>query len=142
MTFKDAVRTCFQKYITFSGRASRSEYWWFVLFTLLASFVLSFIDFSLGFQGNVQPLSALFSLAVFLPSIAVAVRRLHDRDMTGWWILIVLVPLLGALVLMVLFVMRGTEGRNRFGPDPLGGGYDDPDDGEYSPSSIPRSGDR
>lgn len=144
MTFQDAVRTCFQKYVTIEGRARRSEYWYFVLFSIIVSLVLGLVDGSLGFTGEFQPLSSLFGLAILLPSITVSIRRLHDRDMSGWWFLLVLVPLIGTLILIVIFVMRGTDGKNRFGPDPLKGGdrFDDPDDGVYAPSSIPRSGER
>lgn len=144
MTFQDAIRTCFQKYLTIEGRARRAEYWYFCLFTIVASLVLGLLDASFGFTGDIQPISSLFGLAVLLPSITVSVRRLHDRDMTGWWFLLVLVPMIGMLILLVIFVMRGTDGPNRFGPDPLksGGRLDDPDDGTYAPSSIPKSGDR
>lgn len=142
MTFKEAVRTCFEKYFVIEGRARRSEYWYFVLFSILVSIVLSLIDTALGFRGDFQPLSMLFSLAILVPSITVAVRRLHDRDMSGWWVLLALIPLIGALILFVLFVMRGTDGQNRFGPDPLRGGDSDSDGGNYAPSSMPRTGQR
>lgn len=126
MTFQDAVRTCFQKYATFSGRAARSEFWWFVLFSVLGNLVLSFIDGMLfGNAADGQPVSilgAIFALAILLPTIAVGVRRLHDRDMTGWWYLLVLVPVLGTLVLIYFFVQRGTVGPNRYGPDPTPSG--------------------
>lgn len=123
MSFQDAVRTCFAKYATFSGRAPRSEFWWFVLFTVLVNFALGVVDRAIfGIAPDGQPVSilgALFSLAVLLPTIAVGVRRLHDLDRTGWWYLLILIPVLGALVLLFFFVQRGTVGANRFGPDPL-----------------------
>ena len=126
MGFQDAVKTCFSKYVTFSGRAPRSEFWWFILFILLTNTVLSVVDGMIfGTTPNGQSamvLGAIFSLAVLLPSIAVGVRRLHDLDRTGWWYLLVLVPLLGGLILIVFFyIHKGTDGPNRFGPDPLGG---------------------
>lgn len=123
MSFQDAVRTCFANYATFSGRAPRSEFWWFVLFTVLVNFALGIVDRAIfGIAPDGQPVSilgALFSLAVLLPTIAVGVRRLHDLDRTGWWYLLILIPVLGALVLLFFFVLRGTVGANRFGPDPL-----------------------
>lgn len=125
MTFNEAIRTCFAKYVDFSGRASRSEYWWFVLFILLGNFVLSFFDAAIfGTAVDGQPVSVLggiWSLALLLPSIAVGVRRLHDLDKSGWWLLLVLIPLIGFLVLLFFFVQKGTNGPNRFGPDPLVG---------------------
>jgi uncharacterized membrane protein YhaH (DUF805 family) len=123
MGFQDAIRTCFSKYATFSGRAPRSEFWWFFLFLLLGNILFSIIDGAIfGRTMGGQPitiLGAIFSLAVILPSIAVGVRRLHDKDMSGWWYLLVLIPILGALVLLFFFVQKGTDGPNRFGPDPL-----------------------
>ena len=112
--FMDAVRSCFSKYATFSGRATRPEYWYFVLFNWLVSVVLAVIDTQiLGFDGS--PLGGIYSLAVLLPSIAVLVRRLHDADRTGWWALLYLVPVIGWIVLIIFCCLRGTPGRNRFG---------------------------
>lgn len=123
MDFMTAVRTVLGKYATFSGRARRSEYWWYALFTFATSIVLSIVDallFGMTTQGqSIGILSGLFSLAVLLPSIAVGVRRLHDLDKSGWWLLLVFIPILGVLVLLFFFVQRGTQGTNRFGPDPL-----------------------
>jgi len=122
MGFQDAIRTCFSKYATFSGRAPRSEFWWFFLFLLLGNILFSIIDgviFGTIEGQQITVLGAIFSLAVILPSIAVGVRRLHDKDMSGWWYLLVLIPILGALVLLFFFVQKGTDGPNRFGPDPL-----------------------
>jgi len=131
MTFGDSVKTCFSKYVTFSGRAQRSEFWWFILFTWAASIVLSVVDSFLfgttitteyGFEAstNTPYLSGLFSLAVLLPTLSVAVRRLHDRDKSGWWYWLWLIPLIGWIILIVWFATEGTRGPNRFGPDPLG----------------------
>lgn len=104
MTFGDSIKTCFTKYADFTGRASRSEYWWFVLFIVLASIVLSMVT---------PLLSGLFSLATLLPSIAAAARRLHDTDKSGWWQLIGLIPLLGWIVIIVLLAQEAKE-PNRF----------------------------
>ncbi len=118
MGFSEAVKTCFNKYATISGRARRAEFWWWTLFTMIASAVLSFLEVGIGLVGV---LSGLFSLAVLIPTICVSVRRLHDLDRTGWWYLIILIPLIGFIVLLVFFISRGTEGPNRFGPDTLAG---------------------
>ncbi len=124
MGFVDAVKSVLSKYVTFSGRARRSEFWWFVLFAMVVGIVLSIIDGALfGYDeyGSANAvLSGIFSLAIFLPYIAVGVRRLHDKDMSGWWYLLVLVPIIGFLVLLFFFVQKGTDGENRFGPDPIG----------------------
>lgn len=126
MNFQETIRTCFSKYATFSGRAPRSEFWWFVLFVIIGNFVLGLVDAALfgrtATGDQVSILGALFSLAVFLPSLAVGVRRLHDVDRSGWWYLLMLVPVLGVLILIfAFFIHRGTPGPNRFGPDPLAG---------------------
>ncbi len=98
-----------------SDRASRSEYWYWFLFVVVGMVVTRVIDFMIG----VPILSLLFALAVFLPWIAVNVRRLHDLDRSGWWLLLGLIPLIGHIVLIVWFCGKGTEGPNRFGGDPL-----------------------
>lgn len=125
MGFQDAVRKALSNYANFSGRARRSEYWWFFLFVLLGNAILGLIDAALfGTAPDGSPVSLLggiFSLAMLLPNLAVGARRLHDIDRTGWWLLIALVPVLGALVLIFFFVQRGTDGPNRFGADPLAG---------------------
>jgi uncharacterized membrane protein YhaH (DUF805 family) len=124
MGFQEAVKKCFSNYTTLYGRAPRSEFWWFMLFILIGNFVFGIVDsvtFGPGLEGGepVSLLSALFSLAVFLPSIAVGVRRLHDLDKSGWWYLLILIPVLGTLVLIFFFVQEGTHGTNRFGPNPF-----------------------
>lgn len=122
MGFTEAVRTCFGKYVTISGRARRSEYWWWFLFIIVVSIVLGFVDailFGGGMDGRNGPLQGLFGLATLLPSICVGGRRLHDREMSAWWLLIGLVPVIGGIALLVLFALKGTDGPNRFGPDPL-----------------------
>lgn len=121
MGFMDAVRTCLSKFIDINGRARRSEYWWFFLFNVLVQIVATVFDSALGMGGpqSVGLLAPLASLALLLPAITASVRRLHDRDMSGWWMLIVFFPILGFIALIVIFVMKGTEGENRFGPDPL-----------------------
>lgn len=120
MGFGEAIKTGFSKYFTPSGRARRSEYWYFFLFLFLVSFSASFADAFLGLYigAGVGTLSTIVSLAFLTPGIMLGIRRLHDLDRTGWWILIGFVPLVGSIVLLVFFVQSGTDGPNRFGPDP------------------------
>ena len=103
-----------KKYAVFDGRARRMEFWMFTLFSFIIAVVLSCIEYALGIFG----LSALYSLAVLLPTIGVSIRRLHDTDRSGWWLLIALIPLVGFIVLLVFYFMEGTSGDNRFGADP------------------------
>jgi uncharacterized membrane protein YhaH (DUF805 family) len=123
MGFTDAIKSGFQKYIGFSGRAARSEYWYWVLFIVLLQIVAWLIDMTLfGFNTTgVNPIGSLLSLATLLPGLAVSVRRLHDIDRVGWWIFLALIPIIGAIVLIYWACLRGTVGANRFGPDPLQG---------------------
>ena len=100
-----------QRYADFSGRSRRKEYWMFFLFCFIVSFVLGIVDGAAGLNGI---LGLIFQLAVLVPSIAVAVRRAHDQDKSGWFILI---PIYG----FILMFLEGTNGPNRFGPDPKGG---------------------
>jgi uncharacterized membrane protein YhaH (DUF805 family) len=132
MTFGEAIRAVYGNYATFSGRARRSEYWWWFLYMLIAVSVIAAIETQLGlgfgtvagadgavyaaYQGG--PLTGIWGLAHLLPGIAVAVRRLHDTDRTGWWLLIAFVPVIGFLVLIYFYVSHGTPGENRFGPHP------------------------
>ncbi len=100
-------------YVDFKGRASRKQFWLYVLFFLIVFLILSIILNFFGNLGNI--LYFLATLAVILPSLGMAVRRLHDFNLSGWWILIGLVPFIGPLILLVFFVLPGTEGENRFG---------------------------
>lgn len=107
------------KYAQFSGRSRRKEYWFFYLFNLLISIGLAILDGVLGLGGgSFGLLSTLYALAVLIPGLAVTVRRLHDTGKSGWWLLIVLVPLIGAVVLIVFMATDGTPGANEYGPDP------------------------
>ena len=111
MSFTDAIRDGFQKYVTFSGRSSRAAYWWWVLFDILAVLAAFIVDSVLG----TTPLFyVLVALALFLPGLAVLVRRLHDTSRSGWWILIGLIPIVGSIVLLV-FTLLPTEGPNQWG---------------------------
>ena len=110
-----------KNYVGFSGRARRKEYWMFALVSTLVSIGLMIVDSVSGTFDAASGwglLSGIYTLAVLIPSLAVSVRRLHDRDKSGWWLLLALIPLIGAIVLLVWFVMEGEPGENRFGPDP------------------------
>jgi uncharacterized membrane protein YhaH (DUF805 family) len=123
MTPIDWAKRPLQKYADFSGRAPRAEYWWFYLFSTVAVIITMVIDSIIGsnFGGTGYGIvTALIGLALILPSIAVGVRRLHDTDRSGWWLLIAFVPLIGVIVLLVFLVTEGTLGDNRYGPNPYG----------------------
>ena len=104
-------------YATFSGRARRAEYWQFSLLYVILNVVVTAID-AAAMETGILPL--LFGLAFFLPALAVTVRRLHDTNRSGWWILIVLIPLIGTIWYIVLCCFDSTPGENRFGPNPKG----------------------
>ena len=114
MSFTDAIRDGFSKYVTFSGRSSRSAYWWWYLFGILVLVVSLAIDYALGAGGI---LYVLVALAMLLPNLAVLVRRLHDAGHSGWWWLIALLPIVGAIVLLV-FTLQGSEPPNQWGSGP------------------------
>ena len=101
--------------LDFSGRAGRSEYWWFVVVGVAIGVVAQTFDLLIG----VPVLSMVFMLAVFVPGVSVSVRRLHDTDRSGWWMLAGLVPLVGALVVLVLMALPGSEAENQFGAKPV-----------------------
>jgi uncharacterized membrane protein YhaH (DUF805 family) len=118
MQFHEAIKSGFSNYATFTGRAARSEYWYWVLFALLVAIAAGILDGAIFADVGMGPIGAIASLALFLPGISVAVRRLHDLDRTGWWILIG-VTVIGIILLIVWDCMKGTAGANRYGPDPL-----------------------
>jgi uncharacterized membrane protein YhaH (DUF805 family) len=115
-----------KKYAQFDGRASRMEYWMFVLVNFLVSAVLGFFeglvfDSGFGYLGtNFGLIQSLYVLAVFIPSLAVSVRRLHDSGRSGWWLLLVLLPCIGGLVVLVLMLLDSEPGTNVYGPNPKG----------------------
>ena len=134
MTFSDSVKTCFAKFTTWQGRAARSEYWYFTLYSVIAQVAAMIVDRALGTSfsmanpatGEAMSLGygyvyCLVALVNLLPGLAVVVRRLHDTGRSGWWYWIVLIPLIGAIMLLVWFCSRGTVGQNEYGADPLGG---------------------
>ena len=133
MGFGAAIKSVFSQYVGFSGRARRSEFWWWYLFVSLVNIVMSTMwSASLVSLSGAADIEALFagmfnwayflwiiiSLALFLPTLAVIWRRLHDTDRSGGFYFLVLIPLVGAIILLVFFIQEGTQGENRFGPDP------------------------
>jgi uncharacterized membrane protein YhaH (DUF805 family) len=114
-----------RKYATFGGRARRAEFWWFALFyglILIAASIADIVFFGLdnGFGGSGLGLfGGLTGLAFILPNLAVSMRRLHDLDRSGWWLLIGIIPLIGGIILFIWFCSRGTQGPNTYGEDPL-----------------------
>jgi uncharacterized membrane protein YhaH (DUF805 family) len=135
MSFGESVKTCIDKYATFDGRASRSEFWWFYLFIILVSFVALLPGYILMFAGLAGTsdgsapgflfwiglvlliIGALLELALIIPQLAVGCRRLHDRGQSGWLQLLLLVPC-GNIVLLIFWIMEGTPGENAYGPQP------------------------
>ncbi|WP_416952616.1 DUF805 domain-containing protein [Nocardioides sp. T5] len=139
MDFMTAVRTCLSKYVDFSGRARRSEYWYFALFSFLVNLAATLVDNVLGTDydratsgGLIQTVA---SLALFLPSLAVGIRRLHDTDRSGWWILIGLIPIIGWILLIVWFC-TDSKPDNAYGPNPKTSGVA----GDYPPPPTYGSG--
>jgi uncharacterized membrane protein YhaH (DUF805 family) len=111
-----------KKYAQFEGRARRKEYWYFTLFNLIVVMVLFFFDYSIGvssLEWGFGILSGIYSLAMMIPSIAVAVRRLHDTDRTGWWFLLFIVPYIGGIAMIIMLTRVGTSGINQYGEDPI-----------------------
>ena len=115
-----------KKYAVFHGRAHRAEFWWFVLFNAIFSFALNITfgarvgvpEESVSSASPLAILPAIYGLAVLLPAIGVSIRRLHDTNRSGWWLLIALFPIVGAIVLIVFYAQAGDAGENQFGADP------------------------
>ena len=125
MSFQDAVRTCLQrKYADFHGRARRSEYWYFFLFTAIIGVVGGILDAIFrtrsGMYGGTGPIQGILQLALLIPTLAVGARRLHDTGRSGWWYLIGLVPLVGIIILIVFLASEGNPGQNAYGSPPGG----------------------
>ena len=132
MGFGEAVKTVLSKYADFSGRARRSEYWYFTLFLVVASFVAALVDLAIG----VPLLQVLVLLGTLVPSIAVTVRRLHDTGRSGWLYLIVFIPIVGVIVLLVFLCQDSKPEPNQWGPSPKhGGGMPG-----YAPQGYPQPG--
>ena len=103
-----------KKYGVFDGRASRSEYWYFILFNTIIYVGILIV----GIAIKVEFLVFIYGIAVIIPSLAVAVRRLHDTDRSGWWILISLIPLIGSIILLIFLVTGSSRGNNQYGTEP------------------------
>ena len=113
MNFTESINTCLKKYFVFEGRACRSEYWWFQLIVSPSYFISTFLEneISYFFLG--------ITLFTLIPAISAGVRRLHDTNRSGFFLLISFIPFIGGLVLLLFLIPGGTKGKNRFGPDPL-----------------------
>ena len=109
-----------RKYATFSGRARRAEYWYFVLANLIIYAVFAAIGVATGKYAAAVTIYYVYMLAVLIPSLAVSFRRLHDTDRSAWWLLIDFVPIVGIIILIIFFAEDSTPGDNRFGPNPKG----------------------
>jgi len=121
MDFKTAISRVLRNYATFDGRAQRAEFWYWFLFVIVSNMLIAFVETTINAAapGNAAILTGAFSLAVFLPGLAVLVRRLHDTGRSGFWAFLTLVPVLGGLILLIWTATTGTRGPNEYGPDPL-----------------------
>lgn len=118
MTFSEAVKTSLvDKYATFSGRATRSEYWYVVLFGYLLALLIVLLGMMVDSPELIIGLSSVLSLILLVPGLAVCIRRLHDTGRSGWWYLLVLIPYIGAIALLVIFCLKSSED-NKYGPKP------------------------
>ena len=121
MTFRDSIKNCFNKYASINGRATRSEYWYWTLFVVLVSIFTLIIDVSLlgsSIDDEFTPLNSIWSLAVFIPGITVTVRRFHDVNRSGWWILIILTVI--GIIPYIYWLVKGSDAtENNFGPSSL-----------------------
>ncbi len=120
MSFQDSVRTVLtQKFATFDGRARRSEFWWFALFTTIVQVIASIIDRAiLGADSQVGVVAGIAWLALIVPSLAVGARRLHDTGRSGWWQLLSLIPLVGTIILIIWWAKDGDTAPNPHGNTP------------------------
>ena len=117
MSFTEAIRSVLNQYAGFTGRARRSEYWYWILFYIILSVIASMLDRAVFDTSYGSWFSAIVGLGLLLPSLAVAVRRLHDTSRSGWWILLALIPVVGGIILIVFYV-QDSHGDNQYGPSP------------------------
>jgi len=117
MSFTEAIKTCFNKYVCFEGRARRSEYWYWTLFAMAVSTVIYALFRNSSLLTTV---SSIVSLAFLLPGLGVCVRRLHDIGKSGWTYLFILIPFVGAILLLVWICRDSQPGSNQYGPNPKG----------------------
>jgi uncharacterized membrane protein YhaH (DUF805 family) len=125
VNFQQAIVSNFKRYVDFNGRSARSEYWWWVLMIVVIDCIFALLGVIVGGATSpmypiVNALNSLLALGLFLPGLAVAVRRLHDTNRSGWWVLIA-ITVIGVIPLIIWFAARGTIGDNAHGADPLGG---------------------
>jgi uncharacterized membrane protein YhaH (DUF805 family) len=129
VSFQNAVGLGFQHYFDFKGRSTRSEYWWWLLFVVLAGIALTIVDMGIGtfnYESGDGLLSGLFKLATLIPGLALGARRLHDINKSAWWLLmwlsfLLIIPMIiPVIVLLVWAARQGDNGTNRYGPDPRG----------------------
>lgn len=122
MNFGQAIKSGFSNYVKFSGRARRSEYWYWILFTFLVSVVASGLDSALGVKSDTGsgPVQGIAGLALLLPTLGLFWRRMHDTGRRGTWILLNLIPVIGGIILIVFAAQDSQPGDNRFGPNPKG----------------------
>jgi uncharacterized membrane protein YhaH (DUF805 family) len=118
MSFSEAVKDGFDHYTKFDGRASRPAYWWWFLFAILVAAAAWIIDAAIGTSGAI---GGLAGLALLLPGLSVSIRRLHDTDHSGWWVLISLIPIIGFIVLLIFYLRQSDPGENKYGPPPVAG---------------------
>ncbi len=121
------VDTLKNRYADFKGRASRSEYWYFMLFSLIIGIILAFLDSLIGTapddKAGAGILGTIFSIATFIPALSLAIRRLHDIGKKGWWVLAGVIPIvnfIGIFVLLFFFIKDSQPGSNEYGPNPKG----------------------
>jgi len=135
MDFIGAVKQAFRKYLDFSTRATRAEFWYFLIFLIIAGSILTVVEgqifpqaaqptagfsFSMGMDASNGPISAIFSLLTVIPWFSATARRLHDVDKSGWWMLFGFIPIIGWIAMLIWLTKRGGVGANRFGDDPSG----------------------
>lgn len=120
MNMNQSIVTCFKKFAVFKGRATRSEYWYFVLFSFLCGILAELVDATLPFYSvdSIGPFGFLVTFILFLPSLSVSVRRLHDINFSGWWLLLCITGI-GFFIILIFHLLKGTEGVNKYGRDPL-----------------------
>ncbi|PPR78067.1 MAG: Inner membrane protein YhaI [Alphaproteobacteria bacterium MarineAlpha2_Bin1] len=123
MNFSQSVISVYSNYFVYKSRSPRSEYWWYTLFYLLVSFFLAILDYAflliLPFFSALSILTNLFVILNIIPGIMLAIRRFHDLNRSGFWVLINLIPVIGVIIVFIWFCFKGTEGQNRFGENPL-----------------------
>jgi uncharacterized membrane protein YhaH (DUF805 family) len=118
MGFAGAIAAGFRNYVNFGGRATRPEYWYFVLFIVIVSIIAIAIDFAVFGDQQMFLIYGIFSLATFLPSLSVFIRRMHDTGRTGWWFFLNFIPLIGPILVIVWLCQRSEAGPNAYGPVP------------------------